>query len=86
MAKNFEIADEFIAEQNQKAKPPVAEDYEYLARQLRRRNVEIEDLTAKQCETAIETDPPSRGRGQESVNRCSEAVVLERHVERTVHE
>ncbi|HYX41989.1 MAG TPA: L-rhamnose catabolism isomerase [Pyrinomonadaceae bacterium] len=47
MAKNFEIADEFIAEQNQKAKPTVAEDYEHLAKQLRRRNVDIEDLTAK---------------------------------------
>jgi L-rhamnose isomerase/sugar isomerase len=47
MATNFEIDDALIAEQNSKAKPTVEEDYEHLAKQLRRRNVEIEDLTAK---------------------------------------
>ncbi len=47
MPEHFEIDDALIAEQNRKAKPPVAEDYEHLAKQLRRRNVDIEDLTAK---------------------------------------
>src|SRR5438270_3765513 len=47
MATNFEIDDDLIAGQNQKAKAWVEEDYEALAKQLRRRNVEIEDLTSK---------------------------------------
>ncbi|HXG63703.1 MAG TPA: L-rhamnose catabolism isomerase [Blastocatellia bacterium] len=47
MATHFEIDDGFIAEQNRKAKAWVEEDYEYLGRRLRRRNIEIEDLTAK---------------------------------------
>jgi len=47
MATQFDIADEFIAEQNQKAKSWLEEDYDYLAKKLRRRNVDIEDLTKK---------------------------------------
>jgi L-rhamnose isomerase / sugar isomerase len=47
MSTHFEIDDGFIAEQNEKAKAWVEEDYEHLARKLRRRNVEIEDLTAR---------------------------------------
>ncbi|MDQ3652039.1 MAG: L-rhamnose catabolism isomerase [Acidobacteriota bacterium] len=47
MATHFEIDDGLIAEQNRKAKAWVAEDYEHLAKKLRRRNVDIEDLTAK---------------------------------------
>lgn len=47
MAAHFDIGDEFIAEQNQKAKSWLEEDYDYLARKLRRRNVDIEDLTNK---------------------------------------
>ena len=47
MATHFEIDDGFIAQQNQKAKDWVEEDYEHLARRLRRRNVEIEDLIAR---------------------------------------
>jgi L-rhamnose isomerase/sugar isomerase len=47
MATHFEIGDDFIAEQNKQAKDWVEEDYTHLARQLRRRSVEIEDLTAK---------------------------------------
>ena len=47
MATNFEIDDGFIAEQNQKAKAWVEEDYEALAKKLRRKSVDIEDLTAK---------------------------------------
>jgi L-rhamnose isomerase/sugar isomerase len=44
---NFEIADSFITEQNQQARGWLTEDYDHLAKQLRRRNVDIEDLTAK---------------------------------------
>jgi L-rhamnose isomerase / sugar isomerase len=44
MATHFEIEDDFIHEQNAQAKVWVAEDYEHLAKQLRRKGVEIEDL------------------------------------------
>ena len=47
MATNFEIGDDFIAAQNRKAKGGAEEDYEHLGRQLRRRGLEIEDLTAR---------------------------------------
>ena len=44
MMTRFEIDDEFIAEQNSKARGWLEEDFEHLARVLARRNVEIEDL------------------------------------------
>ena len=44
---NFEIDDSFIAEQNHVARSWVEEDYEHLARKLRRQNVDIEDLVNK---------------------------------------
>ncbi|MGH9837520.1 MAG: L-rhamnose catabolism isomerase [Blastocatellia bacterium] len=47
MAAHFEISDGFIAGQNKKAKAWLDEDYEHLAKQLKRRGVEIEDLTAR---------------------------------------
>ncbi len=47
MATNFKIDDGFLAEENGKAKAWVEEDYEHLAKQLRRRNVDIEDLVTK---------------------------------------
>jgi L-rhamnose isomerase/sugar isomerase len=47
MTTHFEIDDGFIAEQNQKTKAWIEEDYEHLARRLRRSNVEIEDLVAR---------------------------------------
>ena len=47
MSRPFEIGDEFIAEQNGKAREWLEEDYEHLARVLARRNVEIEDLVAR---------------------------------------
>jgi L-rhamnose isomerase/sugar isomerase len=47
MAMHFEIHDSFIAEQNQKAQAWTEEDYAHLAKQLRRQNVEIEDLVNK---------------------------------------
>jgi len=47
MSKNFEIDDSFVAEQNARARAWVQEDYEHLASQLRRRQVDIENLTAR---------------------------------------
>ncbi len=47
MQMNFEIDDNFIAEQNRQTQAWVEEDYDHLARHLRRRNVEIEDLVAR---------------------------------------
>lgn len=46
MTTHFAIHDDFIAEQNQQAKAWLAEDYEHLSKQLERRGVNIEDLTA----------------------------------------
>jgi L-rhamnose isomerase/sugar isomerase len=46
MATKFEIEDGFIAEQNQKAKAWIQEDYEHLGKTLRRRNVDAEKLVA----------------------------------------
>ena len=47
MAMHFEIDDGFITAENGRARAWVEEDYEHLAKQLRRRNVDIENLTAK---------------------------------------
>lgn len=47
MAAKFEIDDGFIAEQNQKDKAWIEEDYDHLARTLRRRGVEAEDLVSR---------------------------------------
>src|SRR5262245_8774106 len=47
MTTHFAISDDFIAEQNQRAKAWLDEDYGHLAKQLQRRAVEIEDLTAR---------------------------------------
>ena len=47
MPEHFEIADSFISEQNQESKDWVEEDFAYLAKKLRRQNVEIENLVAK---------------------------------------
>ena len=47
MAAHFEINDGFIAEQNSKAQAWLEEDYEHLGKQLQRRGVDIEDLTAR---------------------------------------
>ena len=47
MAAHFEIDDGLIAEQNQKAQAWLKEDYEHLAKVLRRRDVDIEDLVTK---------------------------------------
>src|SRR5678816_4940366 len=61
MAAHFEIGDSFIAEQNQKAHAWLEEDFEHLAKKLRRQNVEIEDLVAKATEFSVAV--PSWGVG-----------------------
>jgi len=45
MASRFEIDDELIVEQNRKAQAWLDEDYDHLARKLRRRQIDIEALT-----------------------------------------
>lgn len=47
MPTNFEISDDFIAEQNKSKRLWLAEDFEYLGKKLRRRDVEIEELVEK---------------------------------------
>jgi L-rhamnose isomerase / sugar isomerase len=47
MSTNFTIADDFIAEQNSETAEFLAEDYEYLSKKLRRKNVEIEKLVER---------------------------------------
>ena len=47
MATHFEIDDQFIAEQNRKTREWVEEDYDHLAKKLRRQNVDIEDVVKK---------------------------------------
>src|SRR6266852_9693044 len=47
MTTRYVIDDGFIAEQNQKARDWIEEDYEHLARKLRRQSVDIEDLVVK---------------------------------------
>jgi L-rhamnose isomerase/sugar isomerase len=47
MTGRFEIDDGFIAEQNQKSKAWVEEDYDHLAGTLRRRNIDIEALVTR---------------------------------------
>ncbi len=61
MNATFGIDDGFIAEQNQKAEPWLAEDFGHLARKLRRRNIDIEDLVAKA--QALQVAVPSWGVG-----------------------
>jgi L-rhamnose isomerase/sugar isomerase len=61
MARLFEIDDEFIADQNRKTQSWVAEDYEHLAKILRRRSIDIEDLVAKA--QALQVALPSWGVG-----------------------
>ena len=47
MQRKFEIDDGFIAEQNRKLESWIHEDYEHLAKALRRRHIDIEDLVMK---------------------------------------
>ena len=61
MATRFEIDDAFISEQNVKEKVWIEEDYEHLEKALRRRNVNIENLTDKAA--AFRVAVPSWGVG-----------------------
>src|SRR5438477_6682661 len=61
MGTRFEINDGFIAEQNGKSRRWLEEDYDHLARVLRRRNVDIEELLAKS--QAFRVAVPSWGVG-----------------------
>src|SRR5689334_11044073 len=47
MTGHFEIDDGFILDENRKAQAWLDEDYDHLARRLRRRNIEIEKLVAR---------------------------------------
>src|SRR5256712_12963298 len=47
MTMHFEIDDGFIAEENRRAKTVTGEDYDHLAKKLHRKNIDIENLTAK---------------------------------------
>ncbi len=61
MSSTFTINDNFIAEQNQQAEAWLEEDYDHLGKQLQRRGVNIEDLTAKA--QAFQVAVPSWGVG-----------------------
>jgi L-rhamnose isomerase/sugar isomerase len=61
VATRFELTDELIASENSKAQAWLDEDYEHLARMLRRRSVDIDDLTARAG--AFEVAVPSWGVG-----------------------
>jgi L-rhamnose isomerase/sugar isomerase len=61
VAAPFEITDELIAGENRKAQAWLDEDYEHLARVLRRRSVDIEDLAARAG--AFQVAVPSWGTG-----------------------
>src|SRR5260370_6769620 len=52
-AMTFQIAADFIAAQNLSAAPAVAEDYAALSRQLARRGVDLEAITAKLAAFAV---------------------------------
>lgn len=47
MSTKFEISDDFITEQNKKSEEFLAEDFDYLAKKLKRSNIEIETLVEK---------------------------------------
>ncbi len=61
MATHFEIDDGFIAEQNGNSRNWLEEDYDHLARVLRRKNVDIDELVAKSEEFRVAV--PSWGVG-----------------------
>jgi len=58
---NFEIEDAFVAEQNRKTVAEISEDYDQLATKLYRKNIDIENLTAKA--QALRVAVPSWGVG-----------------------
>src|SRR6266545_2674375 len=70
MAAHFEIDDGFIAEHNEKAKAWVEEDYEHLAKALRRRDVDIEELVAKALSFRVAVPSWGVGTGGTRFARC----------------
>ena len=61
MTANFEIEQDFIADQNKAKNDWLAEDFEYLGKKLRRRNVDIETLVVKA--SSLKVAVPSWGVG-----------------------
>jgi L-rhamnose isomerase / sugar isomerase len=61
MSTKFEISDDFIAEQNKKSEEFLAEDFEYLAKKLKRAGLEIEKIVDKA--QSFEVAVPSWGVG-----------------------
>jgi L-rhamnose isomerase/sugar isomerase len=61
MPTNFEISDEFIAEQNEANKGWLAEDLDYLGRKLSRRGIEIESVIERAAKLRVAV--PSWGVG-----------------------
>jgi L-rhamnose isomerase/sugar isomerase len=49
----FAISSDFIARENRRWEAALAEDYAALQRQLRRRNIDIETITAKAMNFAV---------------------------------
>src|SRR6516165_11728113 len=47
MNKRFEIDNSFVDEQNSRLRPSLDTDYEYLAEKLRRKNINIDDVTSR---------------------------------------
>src|SRR3954463_7861150 len=61
MGVHFEIEDGFVAERNERERAWGEEDFEHLAKVLRRRDVDIEDLVA--CARSFRVAVPSWGVG-----------------------
>ena len=61
MSTKFEISDDFIAEQNKKSEEVLAEDFDYLAKKLKRSSIEIEKIVEKA--QAFQVAVPSWGVG-----------------------
>jgi L-rhamnose isomerase/sugar isomerase len=47
MSKHFEIDNGFVDEQNSRLRPSLDTDYDYLAEKLRRKNINIDDVTSR---------------------------------------
>src|SRR5215813_14004953 len=68
MTSHFEIDDDLIRDQNKKTRDWLDEDYEHLARKLRRRNIEIERLVNRAQEFRVAV--PSWGVGTGGTRFC----------------
>src|SRR6516165_1375875 len=61
MSKRFEIDNGFVDEQNSKLRPSLDTDYDYLAEKLRRKNINVDDVTSRAQAFAVAV--PSWGVG-----------------------